>query len=290
MFLPLVFSARGRNRGVRPRFRLLVRESGGASVKIGIDYQHRWRAPAGRGLLCLTTSVLAVAGGLVGALPPSAGQAASGSAPKTPSRSSPAAAGGSAPAQKPAAATQRFDIDDFAIQGAETLPQIDIEEAVYPFLGPNKTAADVEKARAALEKAYHDKGLQTVSVSVPQQNAQGKVITLKVTELKVGRLRVKNARYYDLTKIADKAKSLKEGTVPNFNDVTKDIVALNQWPDRKVTPAVRAGVVPGTVDVDLNVEDTAPIHASAEINNRQSPSTTPERFVGTVHYDNLWQL
>ena len=180
-----------------------------------------------------------LAGSLVGAFPayaakqPTAGK---------PSPDSSAANSSSAPAaaepQKPAVA-QRFDIDDFAVQGADTLPQTEIEEAIYPFLGPNKSADDVEKARAALEKAYHDKGYQTVSVSVPQQNAQAKVITLKVTELKVGRLRVKNSRYFDLDKIKDRAASLKEGSVPNFGDVTKDIVALNQWPDRRVTPALR---------------------------------------------------
>ncbi|WP_407181344.1 ShlB/FhaC/HecB family hemolysin secretion/activation protein [Bradyrhizobium sp. STM 3562] len=201
-----------------------------------------------------------------------------------------------APAQKGGASTQKaapaqhFDIDDFAVQGADALPQIEIEKAIYPFLGPNRTADDVEKARAALEKAYHDKGLQTVSVAVPQQNVAGGTVILKVTELKVGRLRVKNSRYFDLDKIKQGAPSLKEGTVPNFGDVTKDIVSLNQWPDRRVTPALRAGVTPGTVDVDLNVEDTAPIHGSLELNNRQSPSTTAERIVGTVHYDNLWQL
>ena len=187
------------------------------------------------------------------------------------------------------AATARFEIDDFAVEGAETLPQIDIEEAIYPFLGPNKTADDVEKARAALEKAYHDKGFQTVSVAVPAQNAQGGAVVLKVTELKVGRLRVKNSRYFDLNKIADKATSLKEGGVPNFTDLTKDIVALNQWPDRRVTPALRAGVTPGTVDVDLNVDDKVPLHASVELNNRQSPNTTALRLTSTAHYDNLWQ-
>lgn len=92
-----------------------------------------------------------------------------------------------ASAQRPTAPTQRFDIDDFAIRGADKLPQVDIEEAVYPFLGPNKSAEDVEKARAALEKAYHNKGFQTVSVSVPEQNALTKVVTLQVTELKIGR-------------------------------------------------------------------------------------------------------
>ncbi len=108
--------------------------------------------------------------------------------------------------------------------------------------------------------------------------------------MKVGRLRVKNSRYFDIDRIKGSAPSLKEGAVPNFTDVTKDIVALNQWPDRRVTPALRAGVTPGTVDVDLNVEDTAPIHANVEINDRQSPNTTATRLNATVHYDDLWQL
>src|ERR1700754_3677162 len=154
--------------------------------------------------------------------------------------------------QKPAA-TQRFDIDDFAVRGADKLPQVDIEEAIYPFLGPNRSADDVEKARAALEKAYHDKGFQTVSVSIPEQNGPGKVIALQGTELKVGRLRVKNSRYFDLDKIKDRAGSLKEGAVPNFNEVTKDIVALNQWPDRRVTPGLRGGVAPRTIDADFHI-------------------------------------
>lgn len=234
-------------------------------------------------VLCLKPVLFALAGSLGATAPAWAEKvAAPQAAPQPASAAAPNAATGSQP--------QRFDIDDFAIQGADKLPQIDIEEAIYPFLGPNKSAEDVEKARAALEKAYHDKGLQTVSVAVPPQNVGRKVVVLKVTELKVGRLRVKNSRYFDLDKIKDKAPSLKEGSVPNFNDVTKDIVALNQWPDRRVTPALRAGVAPGTVDVDLNVEDKPPIHASLEVNNRKSPNTTEARLIGTVHYDNVWQL
>jgi hemolysin activation/secretion protein len=193
---------------------------------------------------------------------------------------------------KPAAPTPaaRFDIDDFTIKGADRLTQLEVEEAIYPFVGPGRTAEDVEKARAALEKAYHDKGFQTVSVAVPQQSVKGGVVVLEITELKVGRLRVKNARYFDVDKIKAKASSLKEGTVPNFGEVTKDIVSLNQWPDRRVTPALRAGVTPGTVDVDLVVEDKLPLHASVELNNRRSPNTSALRVIGTVRYDNLWQL
>lgn len=195
---------------------------------------------------------------------------------------------GAAPA-KPAE-VQKFDIDEFEVQGADALPQIELEAAIYPFMGPNRTPDDVEKARAALEKAYQAKGLQTVSVSVPPQNVERRIVVLKVAEAKVGRLRIKGSRYFDQEKIKDRAKSLKEGELPDFDDVTKDVVALNQWPNRRVTPALRAGVKPGTVDVDLNVEDTFPFHASVELNNRRTANTEPLRLQGTARYENLWQL
>jgi hemolysin activation/secretion protein len=217
---------------------------------------------------------------------------------RTPSLSAAPVATESAPAEAPKTgrdaarkdANVRFTIDEYRVEGADQLPQIEVEEAVYAFLGPSRTAEDVEKARAALEKAYHDKGYQTVTVVLPQQDVQRGVIVLKVTEGRVGRLRVKGSRYYDLAKIKQKAPSLAEGRLPDFNAITKDIVALNQWPDRKVTPALRAGVTPGTVDVDLNVEDKPPLHASLELNNRASPNTTPERLTASVRYENLWQL
>jgi hemolysin activation/secretion protein len=183
-----------------------------------------------------------------------------------------------------------FDIDEYRIDGADKLSQVSVEQAVYPFLGPKRTAADVEKARAALEKAYHDRGFQTINVSVPDQNVATGLIVFKAAEAKVGRVRVTNSRFYDTRTIRNRAVSLKEGEMPNFNDLTKDIIALNQWPDRRVTPALRAGVTPGTVDVDLNVEDRFPLHGTVEYNNRYSPNTTQPRLSATAHYDNLWQL
>jgi hemolysin activation/secretion protein len=218
------------------------------------------------------------------------GGAAGAAGGAAPANATPAAGQGKTAAAAPKGPVQHFEIDDFAVRGASKLSQLEVEQAIYPFLGPNKTPDDVEKARAALEKAYHDKGYQTVSVAVPPQNVTGHVVILAVSELKVGRLRVKNAHYFDINRIKWAAPALAEGTVPNFNDVTKDIVSLNQWPDRKVTPTLRAGVAPGTVDVDLNVDDTLPVHGSLELNDRQSPNTTPLRLNASVSYDDLWQL
>ncbi len=190
----------------------------------------------------------------------------------------------------PPSLSQQVFIKEYRVEGAHKLTKIEIEEAVYPFLGPGRTAEDVERARAALEKVYKDKGYQTVSVQIPPQQAAGGVVVLQVTETRVGRLLVKGSRYYSLKQIKRQTTSLVEGNVPNFNEVTRDIVGLNQLPERRVTPALRAGVEPGTVDIDLNVADTFPLHGSVELNNRYSPGTTELRLNGSASYNNLWQL
>lgn len=181
-------------------------------------------------------------------------------------------------------------IREIRVKGATKLPGAEVEEAVYPYMGPGRTAGDIEEARAALEKAYQEKGYQTVSVEIPQQEVRGGIVFLQVNEQPVGQLRVKGSRYFSLEAIKRGAPSLAEGNVPNFNDVSREIVSLNQMADRRITPSLRPGVTPGTMDVDLAVKDTLPLHGSLELNNRYSQNTTPLRLNGSVSYTNLWQL
>lgn len=189
----------------------------------------------------------------------------------------------------PGGQTVRLNIREYRVFGAKKLTQQEIGEAVYPFLGPLRTEQDVEGAKAALETLYREKGFQTVTIEIPPQEGRGGVIFLKVVESKVGRLRVKGSRFFSLSQIKKRVPSLAEGNLPNFNEIEREIVALNQWPDRKITPKMREGVEPGTVDIDLEVEDSFPLHGSLELNNRYSADTTPLRINGSISYGNLWQ-
>ncbi len=181
-------------------------------------------------------------------------------------------------------------VREYRVEGVKRLGRLEVEEAVYPYLGPGRTAADVESARAALEKSYHDKGFETVSVVIPQQDPRRGVIRLEVVEGKVGRLRVNGAKWFLPSAIRRDAPSVAEGEVPDMTRVKKDILALNRLSDRRVTPVLRAGVEPGTVDIDLNVEDKNPLHGSLELNNRYSSNTTDLRLNGAISYGNLYQL
>lgn len=190
---------------------------------------------------------------------------------------------------EPAQEENHFDVLQYRVAGNTVLPESVVEDAVYPWMGVGKTISDVEHAREELEKAYHKAGYLTVLVDIPEQNVKQGIVRLNVTEGKVERLRVKGSRYYSLGYIKAKAPSLAEGQVPYFPEVQKDVASLNRTADRRVTPVMKAGKKYGTVDVDLKVEDSLPLHASLELNNQYSKDTEPLRLVGMMRYDNLWQ-
>jgi len=182
-----------------------------------------------------------------------------------------------------------FEVDEYRVEGNTVLPEETIDDALYPFLGPDRTAADVEKARQALSALYTAKGYSTVFAQVPRQKVTDGVIVIEVVERHIGRLRVTGAHYFAPDTIRSQAPSLAPGSVPNMADIKRDLLALNQWPDRTVTPVLKAGSTADTVDVELQVQDKPPLHASLEVNDRQSYHTTRTRLQGSVSYDNLWQ-
>ncbi len=184
----------------------------------------------------------------------------------------------------------RFDVMEFVVEGNSVLPALRIEEVVYPSLGEKKTIQDVEVARAALEKAYHDGGYLSVFVDIPEQEVgSGGKVRLRVTEGKVERLRVSGARYYALGRIKAKTPELAEGSVPYFPAVQKQLASVNQGSDRRVTPVMRPGRSPGKVEVELKVDDKPPLHGNVELNDRYSANTTKTRLNASARYDNLFQ-
>lgn len=182
-----------------------------------------------------------------------------------------------------------FDILEFRVEGNSVLPALAIERAVYPHLGPGRGIADVERAREALERAYQDTGFLTVTVDIPEQKVEEGVVALRAVEGRIERLKVSGNRYYARGEIRAGAPSLAAGEVPYFPEVQQELARLSRTPDRRVTPLLRPGRAPGTVEVELKVDDAIPVHGSLELNDKQSPDTTRGRLEAALRYDNLWQ-
>jgi hemolysin activation/secretion protein len=189
----------------------------------------------------------------------------------------------------PAAEEPRFDILEYVVEGNTVLSVAEIERAVTPFLGEKKTIADVESARKALEQRYQERGFQTVFVDIPEQRVTSGEVTLRVLEGRVDRVRVIGSRYFSIGEIRAVVQELAPGKVPDFNTVQQQLAEVNRTADRIVSPVLRAGRTPGTVEVDLTVKDQLPLHGDVELNNKSSAFTSESRLSASVRWDNLWQ-
>jgi hemolysin activation/secretion protein len=202
---------------------------------------------------------------------------------------SPASTTAAAPNASPAPG-RKMNINEYVVRGNTVLPAVDIEKAVYDFLGPDRSEKDVDGARNALLALYHAKGYQSVYVDVPQQKVEGGIVYLQVTETTVGRVRVVGAKHYSPVEIRDQVPALQEGKIPDFTAAQTELADLNRSPNRQVMPIVKEGSMPGTMDVDLKVDDKNPWNFSVSTTNDRSADTSELRTSTTIGYDNLWQL
>jgi hemolysin activation/secretion protein len=188
-----------------------------------------------------------------------------------------------------ATAAAHFDVNEIRVLGNSTLPVVEIERAVYPFVGPDKTINDLNAARVALENSYHSKGYGTVFVDLPEQQVVDGLVRLKVTEGRLSSVQVTGTRYYSNRQILAAIPEARTGAVPNLPELQKEIGAVNaQSTERQVVPILKAGSQPGTVVLGLKVQDRLPLHASVELNNQQTQGTRPLRSLFAINYDNLF--
>jgi len=183
-----------------------------------------------------------------------------------------------------------FNVMEIRVIGNSLLQKQDIERVLYPFLGESKSFDEIEAARLALESYYKDRGYPTVLVDIPEQDVQQGMVKLKVIEAKINRFKISGSRYFSVQNLRKDIPALSEGGVLYLPEFQQQIAYLNSnSPDRVLTPILRPGRVPGTVEVELKVKDKLPLHGKFEINDRYSANTSRLRTSASIQYGNLWQ-
>ena len=183
-----------------------------------------------------------------------------------------------------------FRIREYLIEGNTLFNTVRLTDVLDEFTGQGKTAQDVEQARNRLERYYHDNGYPTVLVNIPEQSVEDGVIRLKVIEARIRSVRVTGNSYFTGEMIRKRLASLKPGKVLYIPDVQKELAGVNSISsDLSVTPMIVPGDDLSTVDVELKVEDSLPLHGSLALSNRGTHDTTDLRLNASMSYDNLWQ-
>jgi hemolysin activation/secretion protein len=189
-----------------------------------------------------------------------------------------------------AQAEDRFDIGRFAIEGNTLLPAARIEELVAPFSGKQKVFGDVQHALEALENAYHAAGFNTVQVFVPEQELNGGVVRLVVTESVIGKVTVTGNKSFSEANVRASLPALKEGAVPNARVLSENIQLSNENPAKQLEVTLGAGQDAKKIDAKVAVTEEKPQKFYATLDNTGNDASGKYRLGFAYQNANLFDL
>jgi hemolysin activation/secretion protein len=203
-------------------------------------------------------------------------------------------AGGAAYAQAPsrpaAGESARFEIRRFIFDGATLVPREQLEAATRPFTGPERTFADVQRAREAIERAYGRAGYSAVRVVLPEQVLEHGEVRFRVIEARISRLIVEGNRYFDEANVRASVPSLAPGEAPNARAIGRNLRVANGNPDKQTSVVLRGGSEPAGVDALVRVTDQPPQRFSVTLDNTGTQQTGIYRVGLGFQNANLWGL
>jgi hemolysin activation/secretion protein len=185
-----------------------------------------------------------------------------------------------------------FKISEFVVTGNTLLSPSRVDSVLSPYVGEGKKISDVQAARDALQKAYEEEGFLTAAVTIPQQTIEAGQVHLQVLEARLGAVNIQNegVHWFSDDFVRERTPSLTPGAILRRKDLEADMTAANSNPDLKVRPVLKSGSEPGTVDLDLVVDDRIPLHGTVTLDNEHTPGSPDWRLNNELRYGNLWGL
>jgi hemolysin activation/secretion protein len=184
--------------------------------------------------------------------------------------------------------SERFDIDQFRIEGNTLLKPDEIETVLKPFTGKQRGYADVQRGIEALRQHYRRGGYSVVWVLAPEQDLDRGVVTLRVVEARIGKITIAGNRFFDEANIRSSLPALAEGVAPRAGDISANAQLANENPAKQVDVVLRPGARPEVVDASIDVIDVHPLKAFLTFDNTGNRQTGDFRLGVGVQDANLF--
>ncbi len=186
-----------------------------------------------------------------------------------------------------------LDIQSYVIDGGVPISDQETRAVLAPFVGTNKTLADIEGAAQALERDLRSRGYAFHRVFVPQQKPEQGVVKLGVIQIRVGKVQVTGNQFYSDENIRRSLGSLKEGDIPEVRTLGRDVTASNANPAKQITVTFKESSEPNTVDAEVKVKDSDPVNyfASLSLNEKvtgNGPAMRTRRISAGFQHSNLF--
>lgn len=181
-----------------------------------------------------------------------------------------------------------FEIRDYSVSGASLVTQDELMAAARVHIGTAKSFADIEKARAAVQAIYIDKGYGAVQVVVPEQEVSSGLVQLRVIEARISSVEVSGNEHFDSDNVRATLPQLTEGTSPNTRSLSRSLALANENPARQSVVRLGAGPKAGEIVARVAVKDEKPWRVNMAVDNSGNDQTGRSRASVTYRHANLF--
>ncbi len=185
-----------------------------------------------------------------------------------------------------------FTVQHFRLEGVTLLPEARLQEVLAAYRGREIGFGDLEHAMADVAKTYEQEGW-LARVLVPEQDIEDATVTLRVTEARLGRIRIDAAGSQRLPaqRIERTMLARQEAGQPlSLRAMERGVSVLSDSPGFTVSAALANGQADTETDIVLTVGERNTFSGSVMLDNGGSRSTGAERGVGSLNFDNILGL
>ena len=184
----------------------------------------------------------------------------------------------------------RFDIKRFQVDGNTLLDKAEVDKLLTPFTGKSRDFGTVQEALEALENAYRKLGYSMVLVTVPEQEMEKGIVRLKVTENRIGKIKIHGLRFFDTANIRRSLPALREGETPDVNAISRSLKLANESPAKKVNLQFLNSEKENEIDANIEVKDERSWKIGLSGDNTGTKETGSTRLGVLLQHANVFNL
>jgi hemolysin activation/secretion protein len=176
-----------------------------------------------------------------------------------------------------------------SLGGIAMLEQPGFAPQVAPFLGQPLTFDKLGEITRAVVEFYRANNHPLVNVVVPEQDVQGGVVQIVVTEYRVGAITVEGNKWFTASQVAA-GVDLQPGDTVDSNTLLGDLDTANANSFRHVDVVYQPGTAPGTTDIVLQTQDRLPLRVYGSYDNSGQPVVGRDRWSLGFNWGNAFWL
>lgn len=181
----------------------------------------------------------------------------------------------------------RVFVKKIHVVGSTVFSEAELAQLTAPYENREVTTEDLEELRRAITLLYVNKGYATSGAVIPDQAITEGEVTIQVIEGVLSEIRIEGTSWFAKSYVEDRIR-MSVGPPFNMNPLRDRLQLLLQDPRlNRLNAELKPGAKPGEGILDVQVQESNPIHAWLEFNNYQTPVVGAERGLATITHQNL---